>query len=291
MPRLLIIGCGDIALRVVSQLDARWRIYALSRNPAQYASLRSLGIIPVAGDLDRLASLRRLAGLAEYVLHFAPPPNHGGEDSRTRHLLAALGKSKSLPQHLIYISTSGVYGDCAGALVSETHPINPKNPRAIRRADAERRLRAWGKRRGVMVSILRTPGIYAAPDRLPLRRLQTPMPVLRPQDDVYTNHIHADDLARIAITALYRGKPGRVYNASDDGHLKMGEYFDLIADHFHIPRPPRIARAEAGGRMPESLLSFMNESRRIVNTRIKRELGVALIYPDVREALRESKGA
>ena len=172
----------------------------------------------------------------------------------------------------IYISTSGVYGDCGGARVSEVHRLNPQSSRALRRVDAELQIRQWAKRNGVSASILRVPGIYAK-DRLPLERLRTGMPAITAAEDGYTNHIHADDLAHIIVAALRCGKPNRVYHASDDGETKMGDYFDAVADAYGLPHPPRITRAEAQRVLPQSLLSFMNESRRLLNERMKRELG------------------
>ncbi len=280
MKRLLIIGCGDVALRAASALHRRYRLYALSRDPEQRPRLRALGIVPIAGDLDRPLTLDRLAGLADAVLHFAPPAATGNADLRTARLLAAFSKGESLPQRLVYISTSGVYGDCGGEWVTETRKLRPGTPRAQRRADAERRLRNWGRRNSVTVTLLRAPGIYAA-NRLPVERLRRGTPVLAADEDPYTNHIHADDLARIALAALRRGLPGRAYNACDDSEMKMGEYFDRVADHFGLPRPPRISRAAAPAALPASLLSFMEESRRLSNRRIKAELKIRLDYPTV----------
>ncbi len=282
---LLIVGCGDIALRVAPLLRAHYRLLGLYRRPESRASLCLRGITPVFGDLDTPHSLKKLAGMAHAVLHLAPPPNHGERDTRTANLLAALTKRSKmkramLPQRLIYISTSGVYGDCKGAVVDETRLINPGTGRALRRVDAERQVRNWGRRNSVCVSILRVPGIYA-PDRLPLIRLREHIPALLPEDDCYTNHVHADDLAHIIFAALRHAKPGRVYHACDDSNLKMGEYFDLIADRFGLPRPPRIARAQAEGRISPGMLSFMQESRRLDNSRLKHELHVALRYPTV----------
>lgn len=285
MRRLLIVGCGDVALRMVPLVRGRYRIYALTRSVARFAALRDCGITPIRGDLDRPDTLDALAGLAHDIVHLAPPPAHGDHDSRTAHLIAALAKGKSLPQRLVYMSTSGVYGDCAGELVTETHPLRPLTDRARRRADAERRLRLWGARSGVHVSVLRAPGIYAA-DRLPLARLRGGTPALKPEDDAYVNHVHADDLARMVVAALRRSQPNRAYNAADDAPQRMGDYFDLVADRFGLARPPRISRAEAAGRLPGSLLSFMSESRRLVNRRIKHELRMRLLYPTVEHGLR-----
>lgn len=282
---LLMVGCGDIALRVAPLLQKRYRVFGLCRKPENFCKLRTHTITPILGDLDYPDSLAKLAGIAQAVLHLAPPPSEGLKDPRTTYLLAALSrqslaKRRILPQRLIYISTSGVYGDCKGEWVSENYPLNPTNARAWRRVDAEKQVRHWGLRNNVHVSILRVPGIYAA-ERLPIARLQQGTPVLSANEDSYTNHIHADDLARIIVAALHYGKPGRVYHASDDSHLKMGDYFDLVADYLGLPRPPRIPRYQASQSISPSLLSFMNESRRLTNSRIKQELHINLLYPTV----------
>ncbi|MBI5938410.1 MAG: SDR family oxidoreductase [Betaproteobacteria bacterium] len=283
MLRILIIGCGDIGLRIAKQLQGRARLYALSRSPDGRAALRAAGITPIAGDLDDRRSLQRIAGLADWVLHLAPPPGEGADDPRTARLLAALGRG-SLPRALSYISTTGVYGDCAGELVAETRPARPRNARAKRRVAAERRLRAWGMGSGVRVGILRAPGIYAA-GRLPEERVRKGLPALLPDEDIYTNHIHAEDLARLCVAALFRSRPNRVYNAVDDSGHKMGDWFDRVADHLGLPRPPRLPRAEVEAAVTPAMRSFLAESRRLSNRRIKRELRFRLHYPTVHEGL------
>ena len=283
MKRLLIIGCGDVAMRVILLLSRHYRVYALVRNPAYCAKLRALGVLPILGDLDDRASISRIKGLAQIVLHFAPPahPTAQGQfpfDMRTRHLLATLSCQKA-PAQLIYLSTSGVYGDCDGALVSESSPPNPQTARAQRRIDAENQIRNWAIRNQVRANILRVPGIYAA-DRLPVERLR--LPAIVAEEDNDSNHIHADDLAHIVVAALRHGKTCRTYHASDDSQLKMGAYLDAVADRLGLPHPPRISRAEAQRVLPATLLSFMNESRRLTNLRLKLELKVKLRYPTVR---------
>jgi nucleoside-diphosphate-sugar epimerase len=128
------------------------------------------------------------------------------------------------------------------------------------------------------------PGIYAS-DRLPLERLRAGLPALVPEDDVFTNHIHADDLARICIAAFFRGGRGRVYNAVDRSQLKMGEYFDLVADRFGLPRPPRLPRDQLRGAVSPMMYSFMRDSRRVTSKRIERELRLRLAWPTVADAL------
>lgn len=280
MQKLLIVGCGNVARRTLPRLLGHYRVYALLRDPAQCAYWRDHGARPVLGDLDRAASLQRIVGLPDIVLHFAPPAEDDSADTRMRKLLAALAQAKSLAQQIIYISTSGVYGDCAGACIDETRARRPATARALRRVDAENQLRRFGRRTGVRVSILRAPGIYA-PDRLPLARLQRGVPALQAADDVFTNHIHADDLARLVCAALRYGRANRCYNASDDTPMLMGDYFDLVADRFGLPRAPRISRRQAQSEMSPLQLSFMSESRRLDNRRIKKELHARLRYPRV----------
>ena len=286
MIRILLIGCGDIALRTARLLHPKVRLYGLTRRVEDIAKLRAHGIVPIIGDLDRLASLDRLRTAPFAVLHFAPPPSEGRDDSRTRKLIAALTRARSIPRRFVYLSTSGVSGDCAGARVAETRPRRARTPRSRRRVAAEDRLRDWAKRYGVALSILRAPGIYTQ-TRLPLERIRQGTPALVAEDDVYTNHIHADDLARATIAALFRAKPNRAYNVTDDAEMKMGSWFDTVADAFHLPRPPRVTWEEAERRIAPLLLSFMSESRRLVNTRMKHELRVRLRYPTPQQLLIE----
>lgn len=295
--RLLIVGCGDVGQRVARNLNTgpgagRLQVLALTSTPGRVEALRRLGVRPLVGNLDDATTLRRLAGLATRVLHLAPPPGEGAAggrwwlDPRTVALARAL-RQRSLPQSLVYASTSGVYGDCQGARVPETRPLAPATPRAQRRVNAERAVRHLG-RAGVRASLLRIPGIYA-PDReggTPEARLRRGTPVLVAEDDVFTNHIHADDLARALLAAIWKARPQRAYNISDSTHMKMGDYFDLAADMYGLPRPPRVPRNTAQDQLPLMLLSFMSESRRLENHRMQQELGVRLRYPSVAEGLR-----
>ena len=288
--RVLVVGCGDVGMRAASLLAGRVRLLALTSSPQRCGALRAAGITPLVGNLDDVASVRRLAGLAQRVLHLAPPPSDQGPawttDPRTRALVQVLSR-RALPRSLVYGSTSGVYGNCGGDWVNETRAVQPHTARATRRVHAEASVRAYGQRTGVACTVLRIPGIYA-PDRAggtPRDRLLRGTPVLQAADDVYTNHIHADDLARACVLALWRGSGQRNINVCDDTELKMGDYFDLAADLYGLPRPARLPRHQAQAQLPVMLLSFMSESRRLSNLRMKTELGLALRYPTVREGL------
>lgn len=284
--RVLIVGCGDVGLRVAGCLRGKVHVLALTSQSARASELRAAGVTPLLGNLDAVASLRRLAGLATRVLHLAPPLSEGWTDARTQALVRAL-RLRAKPISAVYGSTSGVYGDCGGDWVTETRAPVAATLRAHRRTHAEASMRFWGLASGVRASILRIPGIYA-PDRdggTPRARLLKGTPVLQQADDVFTNHIHADDLARACCLALWRGAAQRVYNVNDDSNLKMGDYFDFAADLYGLPKPPRIARDGASAQIPPALLSFMSESRRMVNVRMKRELRLVLRYPTVHSGL------
>ena len=285
-PRLLIVGCGDIGMRVVRQLHRRLQLTVLKPSDRRADALRAMGVRVLRGDLDVAPSLSRFAGLADRVLHLAPPPAQGWFDLRTRSLVRSLRLRGSV-RSLLYVSTSGVYGDCAGKVASETRPPRADTPRARRRLDAESQLRVYGRSTRVRVSILRAAGIYAQ-DRdggSARRRLLAGTPMLRRQDDVFTNHIHADDLARACVVGLWRARAQRVYNVNDDSQLRLGDYFDLAADRYGLPRPPRIARSAAQAALPLGLLGFTQESRRLDNGRLERELRLRLRYPTVADGL------
>lgn len=285
---LLVVGMGDIGQRLAS--GQPWsRMIGLARSSETIARIRQTPAIPLLANLDQRSSLDRLAGLAPWVVHLAPPSVDSDGDHRTRHLIAALGKAAakrgSLPRRMVYISTSGVYGNCNGERVFEHRPTAATSNRAKRRVDAERQLRRFATRNGIRLSILRAPGIYAA-DRLPIERILKKTPAVHRDEDSYTNHIHAEDLARLVWLALFRGKPNRVYHAVDDSVKKMGDYFDMVADHFKLARSPRITRAEAQQVLSPALLSFLNESRILDNTRMKKELKARLRFPDVGTCLK-----
>lgn len=269
MKRLLIAGFGDVARRALPRLAMRFMVKPL---------IRAEGC-----DLDRPDTL--VLGNPDAVLHLAPPPSTGARDPRTANLIASLEGCGARPARVVYVSTSGVYGDCAGARIDESRPVAPQTDRARRRVDAEAQLSRWCERRGAALVVLRAPGIYAT-DRLPLERLRSGVPVLVAPDDVYTNHIHADDLARAVVRALDDDAPAGVFNACDDTELKMADWLDLVADHAGLPRPPRVTREASATCIPASLLSFMGESRRLVNRKLKEVLGVRLQFPTVHQGLR-----
>ncbi len=313
--RLLIVGAGDVARRLTTHVgvDERVQWLGLTRSADTANALRQAGILPIDGDLDFLPGLKRagaLARSASAVLHMAPPPGEGADDPRMKRWLAASATPSKLGRHAaerppssaikmrstirphkplrnVYVSTTGVYGDCAGERIDETRRTKPANARAKRRVAAESRLRAFRSQR---FALLRAPGIYAA-ERLPVERLRSGTPALSAEDDVFTNHIHGDDLARAIWLAVFRGGANRVFNVVDDGEQKMGDYFDQVAAAVGLPKPPRLPRALLMREVSPMLYSFMSESRRIDNARLKRELRLRFKYPTPAALLREMKPA
>lgn len=274
--RLLLLGCGNIGMRFISLVYKRFCVIAVTRNAKKCIELRAMGVIPIIADFDKPATLKRLAHLASIIVYLIPPQSHGMQDHRIHNLIAIL------PRHamLVYISTTGVYGNCYGEIFDETRPVNPKTQRACRRVKAENILRSWARHSKSGLAILRTPSIYAL-DRLPILRLKEGLPVLQNSEDIYTNHIHAEDLVRIIFFALYRSKPLRIYHAVDDSDIKMGDYFEMLAQFLNFLSPPRLSLSTLSQKISSTRLSFMLESRRLRNYRLHHELGIKLLYPSI----------
>ena len=297
----LIVGCGYVGRRVAAAERARGSyVGALARSEESAQALRALGIEPVGGDLDDPDSLAGLDVAGQGVYYFAPPPASGVRDTRMTAFLAAIAPRP--PLRVVYISTTGVYGDCHGEWVDETRAPNPTADRARRRLDAEEQLRAFGTRSACEVVILRVPGIYG-PDRLPVERLRKGLPLLREAEAPWSNRVHADDLVAACLAAMDRGRPGGVYNVSDGHPSTMTDYFRRVADALGLPRPPEVSRAESADRpsmacgprlgpigeaterIDAGMLSYLGESKRIDNRRMREELGVTPRYPTLAEGL------
>jgi nucleoside-diphosphate-sugar epimerase len=245
--------------------------------------LRAAGIQPVPGDLDDAGSLGDVAVAGALVYYFAPPPSLGASDPRLETLVSRFSPP-NLPERVVLISTTGVYGDCKGEWVTETRAPNPQTDRARRRLAAEQALAQWANDHGVGYVILRVPGIYG-PGRLPEERLRRGEPVLREEEAPFSNRIHADDLARVCVAAARRGRPGSVYNVSDGHPSTMTDYFYRVARLLGLPRPSAISLEEARQKLSAGMISYLTESRRIDNVRMQEELGVRLRYPDLETGL------
>jgi NAD dependent epimerase/dehydratase family len=277
-PYLLLAGFGDIARRITKQTKSSVRIIALSRKRPTSST-----VLWKQNDFDQRLRPRPYPSNGYMgLIYLAPPPNHGLQDRRLHHVLWGLN-----PKRAVYISTTGVYGHHPHQWIDETCLATPVTDRARRRQEAEKVFRRWARSSRVKASILRVPGIYAH-DRLPLERLKNQTPALMSEEDVYTNHIHADDLARLIWHTLFKGKAQRLYNACDDTHLKMGDYFDCIANAFGLSLPPRLNRITLSHSLSPLQYSFMQESRQIKSLRIKKELGFYFSYPCLENWIQEA---
>lgn len=281
---MLIIGCGYVGRRVAAQYQGLGEtVRGLVRTPTSALALEQAGIRALALDLG-VDDLAPLAAGGERLFHFAPPPPSGRQDPWTRRLVDAFGRNGH-PARLVYISTTGIYGDCGGAWVDEDRPPNPRADRAWRRWDAEQVLGDWSRRSGAELVILRVAGIYG-PGLLPLERIRQGLPLVRAEEAPYTNRIHVDDLVAVCVAAMDRGPNGARYNVSDGHPSTMTDYFFRVADATGLPRPPTLPLAEADQHLSAGMLSYMRESRRLSNQRLLAELGVTLRYPTLAEGLR-----
>lgn len=284
MQSIFIVGCGDIGSLVAKNwLERGANVIALSRSEAADARLQGLGIKTIRGDLDEPESLGQLPLAGTVLYYFAPPsPKHVGEP-RMQHFLASIAADK-LPRRIVYISTSGVYGDTAGGWVTEESRPNPQTVRAQRRLAAETALRDFGREKGVAVIILRVGGIYG-PGRLPLERLKKGLPLLNESECGYTNRIHADDLVSICLAAAEKGRADNIYNVSDGEPGNMTQYFNAVADACSLPRPPQLSMSKAKKALSPAMLSYLTESRRMDNTKLLHDFGINLRYPNLTAGL------
>jgi len=282
--KIFFAGFGDIARRISLQPELTGLPQAvIVRSEEKFEQLTAQGFNAQLDSFDDPENLGALPLAGRTVFYTAPPPGGGFTDPRVGVFCTQIN-ADNLPAKVIYISTSGVYGDCGGALVDEKMPINPQTARAKRRADAEAQLQQMAQTFGLPLVILRVTGIYG-PTRLPLQRLQQNHPVLKPEESNITNRIHAEDLARICVAAALKGESGDIFNVSDGEHGTMTDYFNAVADHFELPRPAQIGRAEATQVMNPLMLSYIDESRRMDNRLMLQKLGVHLLYPDLSAGL------
>ena len=278
--RYLVVGCGYVGVRLARALLPRGPVIALTRSAASAERLDVQGIDAVAWDLDVAAApVPRALGTVSVVFYLVPPPASGVGDPRLKRFLAKL---PAPPARLVYLSTTGVYGDAGGAVVNEDSPLNAGTDRGQRRIDAEHSVRSWCTQHGVGWTILRVPGIYG-PGRLPLERLKRGEPLIRHSEASPSSRIHVDDLIAACVLAASSARAAeRIYNVSDGTAASMTEYLERVANLTGLPTPALVSRAEAEKQLPPELWSYLAESRRVDTTRIQEELGFAPRFKDLR---------
>ncbi len=281
---VVIVGCGYIGKLVAEKfLEQNIPVTGLVRSQASAQQLQNSGINSLVTDLS--SPLETAFDFSNSQLfYFAPPPSAGTSDTHTRHLLEAMVPKNNYPERIVYISTTGVYGDCEGRWIDENEPVKPDADRAKRRLDAEQQLIAFGKKHDVEIIILRVAGIYG-PGKLPIKRLKQNLPVIRQEEAPFTNRIHAYDLVNIAIQAMRKGKAGEIYNVSDGHPSTMTEYFNSVADKSGLPRPPQISLADGAQQLSAGMMSYMKESRRLKNDKLLKDLNLTLQFPDLQSGI------
>jgi len=280
---MFIVGCGYIGQRLASHAQTQQQpVTGVVRSRDSAEALRAMGIKALSCDLDH-EQLPAGCTQGEQLYYCAPPPPTGQQDTRMQRFVEGLALSGQ-PQRIVYLSTTGVYGDCQGEWVDESRPAHPQVDRARRRWHAEQLLQAWRERSGGELVILRVAGIYG-PGRLPLARLRKGVPMVAEADAPWTNRIHADDLVAACLAAMHKGVDGQVYNACDGSPGNMTDYFNRVADMAGIERPPVISLAQAREQLSPGLLSYLGESRRLSNARLLRDTGLQLRYPDLASGL------
>lgn len=278
-----IVGCGYVGRRLAQQLGREYNIYGLVRTTMHLRSVRRCGAEPIVLNLDRL-NKRDLSPVWFRnctLFYFAPPPPEGESDTRLHSFLNLL---ETRPHTLVYISTTGVYGNTHGARVDETTAVNPQTQRAVRRLSAEHITRIWCTENSVRRVVLRVPAIYG-PGRLPLERLHQGEPVIRAEEAPSTNRIHVDDLVQTCLAAAMNPQARGVYNVSDGNDCSLTEYLRLVAQLAGLPMPPEITLEEAQLSCSAEYLSYLDESRHIDNTRMRNELGVQLRYTNLQQGI------
>ena len=281
MEHLFIVGCGAIGRRIASLAVAQGvSVSTFSRGEAGVPGTQHHN-----GNLDDATTLRGLPTRGAGVIYLAPPPGGGNQETRVANFLAAIAAGEE-PAKIVYISTSGVYGDCGGDVVTEETEPNPQTSRGKRRLHGEQLFLGWGRDRTVPVVILRVTAIYAL-DRLPVTQLTSGQPVLREEEAHPSNRIHADDLSRICLAALEKGKDGDIFNVSDGSSVTMTGYFNAAADALGLPRPPQVTMEEARRVMTPLMISYFSESRVVDSSKMLRELGITLLYPDLEAGLKK----
>jgi nucleoside-diphosphate-sugar epimerase len=290
----IILGCGDVGRRIIAQLlsspikspDAAIdsSILACTRSAQARQQNAFLDVQSIQLDLDKAHVLpAEIQGSDLYYL--VPPSKQGLFDTRSRRVIELLRKQGLRPKKIVLISTTGVYGDCRGEWVTEKSATNPQTERGQRRLDSEQQWLTWCEDYNVEINVLRVPGIYAF-SRIPRQRLDNKTPVVRAQQSGYSNRIHADDLAMVAITAMRKPIAGEVFNVTDGSPGKISEYLQAACVVLGLPPLTEISMRQAETELSSGMLSYLSESRKISNQKMLSKLNVTLNYPDFRIGLR-----
>jgi len=284
---LLIAGYGYIAAKVNAVLAAKHfdsPVYGVSRRIKNIHPAQSICM-----DLDQPLSGAypfNPSGPLQLLYLLAPPPQ-GTLDTRSKYLLSLFEQHDQNLSHIILLSTTGVYGDCGGRWIDEQEPLKAQADRAKRRQDAEQQFERFCHSRNIPLTVFRVAGFYAR-DKLPLQRIREAKPIVMAAQSPFTNRIHADDLAQLLYLAIVKQHPG-IFNCCDSAPGTMHEYFTKLAELFELPPPPEISLEDASRELSPGMLSYMQESRRIKNSKILKTFDYNLMYPSLDTFIRQQR--
>lgn len=284
-----IIGCGYIGKKIAQMLKSHnvtTQSYVHTERSAK--DCRDMGLTVEQVDFDQasdsFSEIEKFA--ASSCIYLVPPPPSGQVDSRMTNFIQQLQQSANLPDKIVLISTTGIYGDCKGEWIDESFPANPQADRACRRLSAETQLHDYCNKNKVTLIIFRVPGIYAA-DKLPLKRISSGEPIVRAEDSGYTNRIHAYDLAAFCVEALISDVQPGVYNCCDGAPSTMNDYFMKVADAKGLQRPVEISLQQAQQQLSPGMLSYLAESKRISNKKLLDNFKTHFTYPNLEAGLKD----
>lgn len=285
---VVIVGCGDIGKRIAQLLiendhEAK-DIFAIVKSQQSKLQCEALGVQAVQLDFDALDLLPEYIHGAD-LFYLVPPQTEGVTDFRNRKFIQCLVNQKLIPNKIVLVSTTGVYGDKQGKWVSEQTSTLPTTDRAKRRLNAEFQWQQQSTLNGFGFTILRVASIYSN-SRIPRHRINNCEPIVFANECGYSNRIHADDLTNIIIAALDDDTNGEVFNVSDGTPGKISDYIQEAALVIDAKSLPEISMKEAKEVLSDGMLSYLSESKKVSNQKMLNKLKVALRYPDFRVGLR-----
>jgi len=285
-----IIGCGYIGKKIAGLLiDRDIPCHCFVKSETSKATCSKMGLPVVRFNLDKEGlslSKSQLKNFAKSTLaYLAAPQRNGLTDVRMANFISILESVNAVPDKIVLISTTGVYGDCKGEWIDESRQARPQADRAFRRLSAETQLTEYCEKNYIHLIVFRVPGIYAS-DKLPIKRITSGEPIVEAADSGYTNRIHAEDLSALCVEALLEKVESGIYNCCDGRPSTMNDYFTKVADALALRRPEEISLSKAKQTLSEGMLSYLAESKRISNKKLLSHFKTRFKYPNLEAGLK-----
>lgn len=274
--KMLVFGHGYSAGALTPLLTARgWHVTGTTREDVARVAATGATALLWPGSDD---AVRAAIPHADAILVSTAPTDAGDP------VLAAFRDdlARARPRWLGYLSTTGVYGDRDGGWVDENSVLDGSGPRGQARIRAEADWRALAIAHDLPLHIFRLAGIYG-PGRGPFQKVRdgTARRIIKP-GQVFSR-IHVQDIAQVLLASIDAPAPIGIYNVCDDDPAPPQDVIAHAAALLGMPVPPAVPFDQA--QMSPMARSFYGDSKRVRNDRIKRDLGVRLLYPDYRSGL------